>query len=386
MFGISVAMPLSEARNLGMRNKLNTYYPLRKRPLVADASLKKLHTLFLSIFIVFALSNCATVGPPSVQNDRVQYNEAIVRTNDEQLLLNLVRLRYRDSPFFLSVQNVTSRYTVNYNGNVRDVTGAGTLTLGGSLTESPTVVYRPVSGEQFIRELLSPIPPENIALLAQSGWSIERILLLCVQGLNNVFNAPSASGPTPGIAPLYEEFSEFASTLRLLQRTRSVEIATSENGDAILRIFPNDSLSDEIRQIKATLQMDETSNELILNQVRQYDGPWMRTRSPIGVMQFIAQSIEVPQEHYNLGIVTDTVDTNGERFNWDRVTGRVVTISSQKEKPEGAFLSVPYRDWWFYIPDSDLNSKTTFSLLSMLISMQSGRIENTGVINTISLD
>jgi hypothetical protein len=84
--------------------------------------------------------------------------------------------------------------------------------------------------------------------------------------------------------------------------------------------------------------------------------------------------------------VTDTVDTNGERFNWDRVTGRVVTISSQKEKPEGAFLSVPYRDWWFYIPDSDLNSKTTFSLLSMLISMQSGRIENTGVINTISLD
>lgn len=379
-----------------MRIKLNKYHLQRITVSRFDKYPRRFLGPLLHFLIILLLSRCATVGAPSVQNDRVHYNEAIVRTNDEQLLLNLVRLRYRDSPFFLSVQNVTSRYTLNYNGNVRvpdpmnariqDLAGTGTLTVGGSLTESPTVVYRPVSGEQFIRELLSPIPPENIALLAQSGWSIERILLLCVQALNNLFNAPSASGPTPDLAPLYEEFSEFASTLRLLQRSRSVEIATSENGDAILRLFPNDSLSDEISQIKAILQMDESSSELVLNQVRQFEGPWMRTRSPIGVMQFIAQSIEVPQEHYDLGIVTDTVDNNGDRFDWDRVTGRVVAISSQKERPDDAFLSVPYRDWWFYISDSDLNSKTTFSLLSMLISMQSGRLENTGVINTISLD
>ena len=379
-----------------MQIKFNTYRSRRISTSHFYEDPRRCLGLLLHILVILLLSRCATVGPPSVQNDRGHYNEAIVRTNDEQLLLNLVRLRYRDSPFFLSVQNVTSRYTLNYNGNVRvpdpmnariqDLAGTGTLTVGGSLTESPTVVYRPVSGEQFIRELLSPIPPENIALLAQSGWSIERILLLCVQALNNLFNAPSASGPTPDLAPLYEEFSEFANTLRQLQRSRSVEIATSENGDAILRLFPNDSLTDEIRQIKEILEMDQSSNELVLSQVRQFEGPWMRTRSPIGVMQFIAQSIEVPQEHYDLGIVTDTVDRNGERFDWDRVTGRVVAILSQKERPNDAFLSVPYRDWWFYISDSDLNSKTTFSLLSMLISMQSGRLENPGVINTISLD
>ena len=132
--------------------------------------------------------------------------------------------------------------------------------------------------------------------------------------------------------------------------------------------------------------MDETSNELIASQVRQFEGAWMRTRSPIGVMQFISQSVEVPEEHYADGIVTRTFDDDGSQFDWNKVTGRVVSILSQKERPNSAFLAVPYRGWWFYIPDSDLNTKSTFSLLSMLIAMQSGRIQNTSVINTISLD
>ena len=144
-----------------MRIKLNKYQLRRITASRFCEYPRKILGPLLHFLIILLLSRCATVGPPSVQNDRVHYNEAIVRTNDEQLLLNLVRLRYRDSPFFLSVQNVTSRYTLNYNGNVRvpdpmnariqDLAGTGTLTVGGSLTESPTVVYRPVSGEQFIR-------------------------------------------------------------------------------------------------------------------------------------------------------------------------------------------------------------------------------------------
>ncbi len=357
---------------------------------------KKLQIQIATAAVGLILAGCNSVGPAGLESGRVNYNEAIVRTNDEQLLLNLIRLRYRDTPFFLSVQNVTSRYTLNYNGNVRipdpmnariqDISGTGTLTLGGAFTESPTVVYRPVSGEQFILELLSPIPPANIALLAQSGWSIERIFLLCVQALNDLFNAPSASGPTPSAAPQFEEFGDFAELLRILQQSRAIEIATTETGDAVLRFFPNDELTEESRLAKSLLGMDETSNELITSQIRQFEGAWMRTRSPIGVMQFISQSVEVPEQHYLEGIVTRTFDDDGSQFDWNQVTGRVVSILSQKERPSDAFLAVPYRGWWFYIPDSDLNSKSTFSLLSMLIAMQSGRIQNTGVINTISLD
>ena len=174
--------------------------------------------------------------------------------------------------------------------------------------------------------------------------------------------------------------------LRELQLARAVELGTVENGNAVLRFFPNEVLTEQTNQVKSVLGMSLNINELVPSQIREYDSAWMRTRSPIGVMQFISQSIEVPEEHYQSGIVTRTLNADGTIFDWKDVTGKVVTISSQKGRPDNAFSAVQYRDWWFYIPDSDLNSKTTFSLLTMLIAMQSGQLQNTAIVNTISLD
>ena len=47
-----------------------------------------------------------------MQTTHPQYNHAIARTLDEQFLLNLVRLKYRDNPFFLEVSSVTTQQTV----------------------------------------------------------------------------------------------------------------------------------------------------------------------------------------------------------------------------------------------------------------------------------
>ena len=35
-------------------------------------------------------------------------------------------------------------------------------------------------------------------------------------------------------------------------------------------------------------------------------------------------------------------------------------------------MKVQYRDSWFYVADNDADSKVTFALLSMLITLQSG--------------
>ena len=47
-------------------------------------------------------------------------------------------------------------------------------------------------------------------------------------------------------------------------------------------------------------------------------------------------------------------------------------IESSGRDPNNAFVAVEYRGAWFYISDSDLNSKTTFALLGYLFSLQSG--------------
>ncbi len=48
----------------------------------------------------FLALGCGTLGPSAIKGERINYNSAIQRSNDEQLLLNLVRLKYRDTPSF----------------------------------------------------------------------------------------------------------------------------------------------------------------------------------------------------------------------------------------------------------------------------------------------
>jgi hypothetical protein len=55
------------------------------------------------------------------------------------------------------------------------------------------------------------------------------------------------------------------------------------------------------------------------------------------------------------------------------VMGDLMRVKSEPKRPKGAAVSVFYRKSWFYIDDSDLDSKTTFSLLSQIFALQSGK-------------
>ena len=58
-----------------------------------------------------ALVHCGCVmGPRFLEASRVSYNEMIQRTDNEQLLLNLVRLKYRETPVFLEVGSVSAQF------------------------------------------------------------------------------------------------------------------------------------------------------------------------------------------------------------------------------------------------------------------------------------
>jgi hypothetical protein len=47
----------------------------------------------------------------------------------------------------------------------------------------------------------------------------------------------------------------------------------------------------------------------------------------------------------------------------------MIRIHSSKERPPDAFVSVNYRNTWFWIDDSDLHSKQVFLQLMNLFSM-----------------
>src|SRR4051794_28798023 len=62
-----------------------------------------------------AASGC--LGPAAVRSTRMRYNEVVRSTSDEQLLMNLVRLRYADTPVFIDLPNITSQFELASGGS-----------------------------------------------------------------------------------------------------------------------------------------------------------------------------------------------------------------------------------------------------------------------------
>jgi hypothetical protein len=95
--------------------------------------------------------------------------------------------------------------------------------------------------------------------------------------------------------------------------------------------------------------------------------------------------VEVPEGDRSAGKVTVTHNADGSEFDWANVVGPVLRVrSGEAEPPAGdAAVAVAYRGHWFWIADNDLNSKTTFSLLRLLLFLQSG--ENKGMSPAVTI-
>ena len=343
-----------------------------------------------------AMVGCHFAGPVSVKTGRAHYNTAIQQTNSQQLLLNIVRLKYRDVPFFLEVASVSTSFDVGATAGGRATLPEAArktygLDAGVSFHEKPTVTYTPLQGEQFVSQLMSPIDLNTILLLYHSGWSVERVFRVCLASVNGVKNAPSASGPTPTRVPTYEEFRKLTKLLRVLQVRGVLEMGhgTSEGNDeplVVIRIAEEALECDEVKELCDLLALERGRGSFPLTTeigVRPRDRLAVVPRSLISSFFFVSQSVEVPSTDERAGRVTVTRDEDGNRFDWTEVTGGLMRIRSAGLPPVNAYSVVYYRGSWFYIDDSDLTSKSTFSLLMQLFALQAGDIRATGPVLTL---
>ena len=182
--------------------------------------------------MLLAASGC-TLGPKQIDHSRLRYNEAIQRTLQEEMLLNIVRLKYREIPEFVSVNGVAAQYTFQGGAGIDGTLlegGPNVLGLDAAVTraERPTISYAPMRSREFHEGLLGPIDIQTLMLVGRTGWSWDRILRMSVQHMNGVDNATSAGGPTPDFKPNYEEFKYLAHLFRQLQLSRGVELAFAE--------------------------------------------------------------------------------------------------------------------------------------------------------------
>jgi hypothetical protein len=144
---------------------------------------------------------------------------------------------------------------------------------------------------------------------------------------------------------------------------------------------------ESIREIKRMLGLDQKLSQYRVNSdfVRSSpDTVSIRTRTLMSIFFYLSQHVDVPKAHKDAGLVTVTRNRDGSEFDWGETpAGRLFHIRQSDEQPDLAFLAIPYRGQWFYVPDNDLESKSTFMLISQLFRLQAGAAKSAGPTLTI---
>jgi len=152
---------------------------------VPDASINEsggvLKRGFALVCLLCALAGCVRIPIATMQATATDHNMVLQRASDEQLLLNLVRLRYHEPPFFMEPSAVSAQ--LRRNAEVSASAGISdafvterSASLGGRLgfSEQPTLTFVPLRGEAVMAKILSRLDLSTLLLLYHSGWDIER--------------------------------------------------------------------------------------------------------------------------------------------------------------------------------------------------------------------
>lgn len=345
------------------------------------------------------LSGCIYFGSHNMPPDRIRYNKSVISSDLQQALLNLVRLKYGDMPYFLSLNNIVSQYSVNASisadgsrtySDGESVTNFLSLTPSASVSESPTLTYTPLQGEEFVQRLMTPIDIKVVSLALREGWTFARVFRTFFQRLGDMENAAFASRPNSHRIPEYKDFARFTKIMRKLELKDELEFEF-DNSTSPSRI-KFDILSfkpltaDEIKFLyKHTGASPSNPNFWVAGYYEQNHMPRTmvgETRTMFGIYSYLSKGVELPQAHYSVGNALKL--PNGEYFDWKQVVGGLIRVKFCQSIPERAYIYVYYRGYYFYIDDTDRSSKEGMSLLLILNGIFQGNIQSVLPVFTIN--
>lgn len=331
------------------------------------------------------LTGCASMGPPTISRDRLDYHNSVAESWQRQLLLNMVKLRYGDTPLFLDVASITNSYGLETQVGAgvawADVVGAGAssaqnISGAARYTDKPTITYSPMTGSRFTKSLMTPPSPAIVVSLIQAGWAADAVMRLMVTSANGVQNRFASGGRARGADP---EFYRLIAALRRIQSTGSIGMRLDRTNDAdsgitILQLSQvkngGGSLEQDRREVRNILGLrpDVSEVRVVFGSTRNSDEELaIITRSMLEMLMDLSGSaVEVPPAHVLEGRVAPS-----RSFDTDAEGGLtpLLRIHSGPTRPTDSFVAIPYRDHWFWIDDCDVGSKGIFSFLLVLSSL-----------------
>jgi len=316
---------------------------------------------------------CKSVGPPRTVQDRFDYSEALSRSWKEQMLLNLVRIRYADAPVFLDVSSVIAQYglqgQVTAGAELPADTGIHTATVGGTVqwSDKPTITFQPLTGQKFTKSLLTPITPTAVLDLVQAGWPVDITFRVIVRAINGI-----QAGTRSRLNGQAEDprFSKVVDTLRRLQErgAMAVRVERKAANETTLLVISRGADAETVadrRYIAETLGLEPG--------VEQYDLAFgtvnasraeiaLLTRSILDILTDLSFDVQVPPEHVQDGRTGTPLPPEQQKPSSFRVM-------SGKSRPTDAFAAVRYENHWFWIDDRDFASKRALSFMLVLTAL-----------------
>ena len=327
----------------------------------------------IAVLLPLLLMSCTGYGPRTVARDRMDYGISINKSVKQQLLGNIVRLRYLEAPVFVDVSSVINQYSLT--GQVDAGIGFNNSLIGGDSRQigakgrwedRPTITYTPISGKKFSESLLTPVPPEALFALVQSGWPADLMFRLTVAAMNGVEDANSGKQADP-------RFRELLAAWKRLRDARVIGLRRSKPGSdqrARIFVYVNDANATEltmedIRFLRDTLQLDPNATEFTLSYGLIPDQPAgiaVLTQSILDIMVDLARQVDVPQQHIDEGRTRPTFVDTGRG-------GSLFRVHYSEDEPEDSYVAIQNRGYWFYIDDRDMITKRTFGVLQILLSL-----------------
>jgi hypothetical protein len=328
--------------------------------------------------LAMLLAGCVHMGPGTIPVDRFDYSSSIADSWKQQTLLNIVKLRYMDLPVFVDVASIVAGYSLQAGVSV-----GGTLSTpkavqgnfasaGGQAvyTDRPTITYVPLTGEKFLRSLITPIDPKNIFSMLQTGYAADFILGLTVESLNGVRNRSTAGGVMREADP---EFVRALQLLREVQMEGAVGLRIEDDpGKAATGVvfFRRDDVPAEVvakaAEVRRLLKLPPDQQKFVLtySPLRGKDDELaVNSRSMLQIMSAFASYVDVPQADLQSHSALPAVEGNAPEGKPG------VRIHSGEELPERPFAAVRYRDHWFWVDDGDWQTKRALTAVMFFFTL-----------------
>jgi hypothetical protein len=403
--------------------------------------------LVMRSLLVAALTGLAGCGMQAdlIRERHWDLNEAIRETSNEQLLLNLVRLRYDETPYFLQLSSITTSFSAGTSVGASASLAEGDdntygLSGGFSYSESPTVTWAIPDSREFLGRLYAPIGADQLTLIGQSGFHLVDVLRVGVKKMNLLRNREFSIREGIFQPDSYPDFLEALDLMEALRKEGLIDFAyalmtnyggvpvpvsqldtrgvaegmpyslfylSREPGMAtpyrlskpmfvrFTKSSDRDPRAQRLRQLlklRPDLYSYPITNTVDISPegILAADGKLaevfdpdktvahigLTNRSVFDILKFAAASVEVPEGDVASGLVRGRDITLEEYLD----------VRTSQSEPADSWLKVRYRGNWYYIPATDLPSRTTFTLLSALFSSVVGEVPGAKPVLTLPVN